>query len=175
MRQQPYRIKGWDRKGRKEEQPRHVAHVLRAESPTQSAEKNDRPEEKANDQENLPESSQIEILEALISKPLPPLVNPPLNPRVFAQHAAKYNHRERYEQAIRQPVLPPGLAANDHRSQEDSRGQKGSRDPENRQLKVPGAGHVEGQHTGEINAEETGEVCTIMLGGAPKQCLQEKK
>src|SRR6476661_5220036 len=76
---------------------------------------------------------------------------------------------------IRQPVLPSGLAANDHRSQEDSCRQKRSRNPENRQLKVPGASQVERQHTGEINAEETGEVCTIMLGGPPEHCLQEKE
>ena len=85
MRQQPYRIKGGDGKGREEEQPRHVAHVLRAETPTQSTEKNDVQKKRPNDQENLPESSQVEILKALISKPLPPLVNPPCNPGVFAQ------------------------------------------------------------------------------------------
>jgi hypothetical protein len=71
--------------------------VVRDQSPTQSTEENDRSEEKAYDQENLPESSQVETLETLISKPLPPLLDPPLNPRIFAQHTAKYNNCERYE------------------------------------------------------------------------------
>ena len=106
MRQQPYRIKGGNRKGRKEEQPRHIAHVLRAQPPTQSTEKNDRPEEKANDQENLPESSQVEILKALISKPLPSREST-LNSRNSPACCQK-NNRQRYEQAIGKPILPSG-------------------------------------------------------------------
>src|SRR5439155_18200160 len=132
MHQQPYRIKGGDRKSLEKEQPRHGAHVLRDQSPAQAAKKNGRPEEKSDDQENLPEASQVEIFKALISKPLPSCLNPTFNSRVFAQHAAKNNHCERYKQSICQPVLSAGLTANDHRSQENSSGQEGSRDPENR-------------------------------------------
>src|SRR5437867_4047308 len=175
MRQQPYCVKGWDRESREKEQPRHVAHVLRDESPAQSTKKNGRPKEKSDDQENLPEASQVEILKALISKPLPSCLNPTSNSRVFAQHAAKNNHCERYKQSICQPILSPGLAANDHWSQENPSGQEGRRDPENRQLKMPGARHVEGQHSAEIDTKKTREVGTIMLRGPAEQSLQQKK
>jgi len=60
-------------------------------------------------------------------------------------------------------------------SQENPSGQEGSRDPENRQLKMPSAGHVEGQHSAEIDTKKTREVRTIMLRGPAEQSLQQKK
>jgi hypothetical protein len=66
---QPYRVEGRDRERREEEEPGHVAHVLLPESPPQTAEEDHDPEEEADHQQYLPESPQIEVLEALAPEP----------------------------------------------------------------------------------------------------------
>src|SRR5215471_9081932 len=67
------------------------------------------------------------------------------------------------------------LSAGDHGGKEYSRCQKRRRDPENRQLNMPGAHQVEWKDDGQINAEEVGEFRSIMFRGAAHQRLYQKQ
>src|SRR6187549_3192690 len=67
--------------------------------------------------------------------------------------------------------LSPGY----HRREEYSRRQIRRRDPENRQLNMPGAHQVEWKDDGQIDAEEVREFRSIMFRGATHQRLYEKQ
>ena len=154
-RQQADGVEGRNGKRGEEEQPRHVALVLRAPAPAQSAEQHHHPEHQPDGQQDLPEPAEIEILESLAPNQLQPRSNPAVDPGIFAGQAAEHDDRQRAEQPVGKPAA--GRAARGRRSsaQERSRGQKGSGNPEDRQLQVPGARHVEGQHAGQVEARKS--------------------
>ena len=75
---------------------------------------------------------------------------------------------QRSQQSVGQPALATGLATGDHGRQEDARGKVGSGHPEDRQLNVPGTGHVEGQESRQVEAEEVRELGTVVLCSTAK-------
>ena len=73
---------------------------------------------------------------------------------VGADQRAEDDDRERAEQGEGELALVLRLAAGDHRRQEDPGGDERGRDPEDRELHVPGAHQVVGEDLGEVEAEE---------------------
>src|SRR5215831_16767418 len=67
------------------------------------------------------------------------------------------------------------LSTGYHRREEYSRRQKRCRDPENRELNMPGAHQVEWKDDCQIDAEEVREFRSIMFRGATHQRLYEKQ
>ena len=55
------------------------------------------------------------------------------------------------------------LAPRDHRGEEDAGGHERCRDPEDRQLHVPGAHQVEGQQLGQVDPEEARQLGPVVL------------
>ena len=82
------------------------------------------------------------------------LSEPPWMPSELAAQAAHDDDDERPEQAIGEPALASRLAPGDHGRDEDARGEKGDRDPEDGELQVPRAHQVEGEGPGQVEAEE---------------------
>ncbi len=76
---------------------------------------------------------------------------------------------------VGQNVLICRLVTGNERREEDPRGQKRRRYPEDRELHVPGAGKVVGEEGGEIQTEEAGEIGPIVLGHPSHQHLQEEQ
>src|SRR5215469_11542250 len=62
-----------------------------------------------------------------------------------------------------------------HRREKYSRRQKRCRDPENRELNMPGAHQVEWKDDGQIDAEEVRDFRSIMFRGATHQRLYQKQ
>ena len=112
------------------------------------------PEEEADREQHLPEAAKVEILEALLAEPASRSAEPAVDAAEFAAQAAHDHDRERPEQPVGEPALALGLAAGDHRREEDPGGEERGRDQEDRELQVPGAGEVEGQDLRQVDAEE---------------------
>ncbi len=105
-------------------------------------------------EQDLPEATEIEVLEALVAEPLGGSRRPAVNAGELADQAAADDEGERAEQGVRQQVLALRLALGDHRRQEDPGGQERRRDEEDRELHVPGAHEVVREPGGEVDAEE---------------------
>ena len=152
---QPDRVEGGDRAGGEEEQPRHVARVLARKAPAQHAPEHHDPDDEADREQHLPEAREVEVLEALQPEPVRGRV---LEHAVDAEERADQrpedDDRERAQQREGELALVLGLAPGDHRRQEDAGGDERGRDPEDRQLHVPGAHQVVGEDLCEVDAEE---------------------
>ena len=57
---------------------------------------------------NLPEPAEVEILEALITKPAPILLNPAMDSGELANKAAEHDDRQGSQQPDREPLLDFG-------------------------------------------------------------------
>ena len=89
---------------------------------------------------------------------------------------AEDHDRQRAEQRERELALVPGLAPGDHRRQEDPGGDERRRDPEQRELHVPGAHQVVREDLREVEAEEARELRPVVLrGGADERLDQEQR
>jgi hypothetical protein len=133
------------------------------------------PEEEPDREQDLPEAAEVEVLESLVPEPVPAGVDPTVNRGQLADHAAEDDERERTQQAEGEPVLPPRLAARDHRGEEDSSGEERGRDPENRQLQVPGAHQVVGEPLRQVDAEKVGQLGAVVLRGCADEDLDEEE
>jgi len=67
--QQADRVEGWDRKCGEEEEPGHVGDMLGIEAVAKSAIKDEDREKEADDEHYLPEVSEVEVFEALVTEP----------------------------------------------------------------------------------------------------------
>jgi hypothetical protein len=83
--------------------------------------------------------------------------------KVRADQRPENHHRQRAEQPERKLVLVARLAPRDHRRQEDARSDERGRDPEDRQLHVPGAHQVVREPAREVEAEEAVDVRAVVL------------
>jgi hypothetical protein len=81
----------------------------------------------------------------------------------LADEAAEDDYRQSAEQPVGQPLLPPGFAAGDHRSEEDAGRQERGGRPEDRELHVPGPHHVVWQELRQVETEEACYVRLVML------------
>ena len=145
-RDQPDRVEGGDRAGGEEEQPGHVARVLAREPAAQDAPEHEHPDEEADREQDLPEPGEVEVLEALQAEPVRRRVlEHAVDAEVGADQRAEDDDRERAEQRERELALAARLAPGDHRREEDAGRDERGRDPEDRQLHVPGAHQVVGE------------------------------
>ena len=149
--------------------------MLHTEFAAQSAKQYDDPKEKANGQQYLPETAQVQVLETLTAKPGPQMRQPPVDPDELTDQAAEDHNRQRNKQGIGKPVLTSWLSTCDHRGEKDSSCQKASGHPKNSELKMPSSGDVERDHPCKVNAEEVGYVGAIMLARSTEESLKEKK
>ena len=73
-------------------------------------------------------------------------------------------------------VLPARLAPGDHRRQEDARGQKRRRHPEDGQLQMPGARQVVWEQLRKVNTEKIRELGAVVLGAPPTRvCITKQQ
>ena len=93
----------------------------------------------------------------------------------LADQAAEDHDRQRSEQDERELALAARLSAGDHRRQEDAGGDERGGDEEDRQLHVPGADQVVGEHLGDVDAEEAVELGPVVLRGRADQGLQQEQ
>lgn len=88
--------------------------------------------------------------------------------------AGRHDHQGDQERPG-EPPLPAWLAPGHERSQEDAGREEGGHHPEQRQLQVPGAGQVERQQPGQVEAEEAREVGPVVLRRTAEQHLGEEE
>jgi hypothetical protein len=132
--------------------------------------------EQADRQEHLPHACEVEVLESLQSEPVCGRVpEPAVDAEERADQRAEDNHRERAQEQEGECALPLRLAPGDHRSQEDAGRHERRRDPEDRELHVPGAHQVEGQELREVDAEKARELGAVVLRSGAHQHLDHEQ
>src|SRR6185437_6840341 len=87
-------IKGRNRKGGEEEQPGHIAHVIRIQAATKTTEKNDHPKNQADRKQNLPEATKIKVLKTLSTEPGPSTLNPTAYPGILSSQTSEHDDRQ---------------------------------------------------------------------------------
>ena len=132
----------------------------------QAAEEDHDPQAEPDDQQDLPEAAQVEVLEALVAEDR--ALEPVVDVGELADQAAEDHDRQRSEQDERELALAARFSAGDHRRQEDAGGDERGGDEEDRQLHVPGADQVVGEHLGDVDAEEAVELGPVVLRGGTR-------
>jgi hypothetical protein len=79
------------------------------------------------------------------------------------------------QQQVGQVPLAARLPAGDEGRQEDAPREEGGRDDEERQLQVPGAAQVVGQHLRQVEAEEAAVVGVVMGRSPAEQGLHQEE
>jgi hypothetical protein len=173
---QPDGVERRDRAGGQEEQPRHVARVVAGQAPAQDAPQHDHPHDQPDGQQDLPQPREIQVLEALEPEPVGRRVpKHTMDAEVGADERPEHHDRERAEQGEGQLALMARLAAGDHRRQEDPCRHERRRDPEDRQLDVPGPHEVVREDLREVEAEEVGDLRPVVLRGRPHDRLDQEQ
>jgi hypothetical protein len=85
--EQPDGVERRDRKGGEEEQPRHVAHVLAPQPPAHRPKQHHDPEKEAYGEQDLPEATEVQVLEALVAEPGPKVARESEDPRPLPDEA----------------------------------------------------------------------------------------
>ena len=175
-REQPDRVEAGDRERGQEEQPRHVAAVLAGQAPAQDPPEHEHPDEQADRQQHLPEPGEVEVLEPLEPEPVRRrVVEHAVDPEVRPDQRAEHDDGEGSQQRVGERALALGLAPGDHRREEDARRDERGRDPEDRELDVPGAHQVVREDRGEVEAEEAAELRPVVLRGGPDERLDQEQ
>ena len=113
------------------------------------------PDQQADEQEDLPEPAEVHVLVALVAEPEVGGEAQPLHHREpLAGHRADDDDQQADEQEVHAEPLELRLVARDGGRDEQARRQPRRRDPEDAELRVPGARHGVGQELGEREAEE---------------------
>ena len=98
-------------------------------------------------QQDLPEPAEVEVLEALQAEPVRRgALEHAVDAEVRADQRAEHHDGQRAEQREGQRALMLRLAPGDHRREEDPGRHERRRHPEDRELDVPGAHEVVGEH-----------------------------
>ena len=127
----------------------------RAQARAQHPPEHEHPDEQPDREQHLPDAREVEVLEALQAEPVGRRVaEHAVHAQERADQRAEHHHGERAEQQEGELALTARLAPGDHRREEDAGRHERGRDPEDRELHVPGAHQVEGQQLGEVDAEE---------------------
>src|SRR3970282_212090 len=69
--QKPYRVKSRYGERGVEYHPRHIAEMLLAKRAAQTTKQNEHPDKKADDEEYLPQSPQVQVFPSLVAEPEP--------------------------------------------------------------------------------------------------------
>ena len=170
--QQADSVKGRDRQRGEEEEPRQIASRFGTEPAAKSTIEDGNPEEESDDEKDLPQAPEVEILEALIAEPTADGAS--LHSGEFSEKTADNHDDERTEQGIGKRFLAARLVPRDHRDQKNARGKVGGGDPEDGELKVPGADNVIGEQAAKIDAEEGLQVGALVFGRSSEHGLDEE-
>ena len=104
------------------------------------------PEGKPDEEADLPEATELDIGEALVSEPEPIPIDDPHDTEIVADQRARDDEQRDPEQHIDQPVLALGfLAAGNGRGEEQRGADPGETDPNDRRLDMHVAQEVERQ------------------------------
>ncbi len=175
-REEAYGVERRDRARRQEEQPRHVARVVSGKAPAQDAPQHEDPHDEPDRQQHLPQPREVEVLEALQPEPVRCRVGEhAMHAEVGADERPEHDHRERAEQREGELALVARLAAGDHRRQEDPGRYERRRDPEDRELDMPGPHEVVREHRREVEAEEVGDLRAVVLRRRAGDRLQQEE
>ena len=132
-------------------------------------------QKKTADEENLPQSSQVEIFPALMPHPEPePLSEPALDPGILTRKAPKDDHGYGKEQHERERALPPGLPPGNDRRNENPGRQVGRGHPKDRELDMPGAQNIKGEHVRQIKTKKRAWLRAIVRDEPSCQHLEKK-
>jgi hypothetical protein len=173
--QQPHRVERRDGERSEEEHPRHVAARIPAQPGAEPAEKDGHPDEQPQGEQDLPESTEVEVLPPLHPKGSERARQEPVDVEELPRHAAEDDEGEGPEQGVGEPVLPARLPPGDDRGEEDASGQERGRRPEDRQLHMPRAHQVVGQPAGQVEAEEARDVSAVVLARGTDHRLDEEE
>ena len=169
-------VEGGDRAGGQEEQPRHVARVLGRQAPAQNPPEHEDPHEQADRQQDLPQASEVEVLEPLKAEPVRGgVLEHAVHAEVGADQRPEHDHGERAQQREGQLALVLGLAPGDHRRQEDAGRDERGGHPEQRELDVPGAQQVVREDLRQVEAEEVVDLGAVVLRRRADQGLQQEQ
>src|SRR5579884_2255859 len=135
------------------------------QSGPQTARHKGQPDEQAGQQEQLPEAAQIDVFITLMAEPEPGVtVQFLLHAQPLAGQGTNDDDQEGGEEDVDEEALPLRFTSADGRSDEQAGGQPGGGDPEDAQLRVPGAHDGVGQNLVQRNAVETGAFDAVVCG-----------
>ncbi len=149
-----WHVKQGDSDSRKYEQLRDLLAPRVLTGALQCPNQQEQPQQQTNCQQHLPHTPQFQVFPTLVAQPEPEITQLVVYPKPFSNQAAAHNGHQRGEKDIDPNVLPGSIfAAEEGREEKRSRHVRG-RNPEDRQLQMPGAHQVARQDRGQVNAIE---------------------
>ena len=133
------------------------------------------PEDQADGQQDLPGAAELEEFPALIAEPEPERTEPLQQAGPFAQQAADGDHDDGDKEQVDAQSLPGGFGSAEHARHVKRAADIGRRDPENRQLQMPGSQQVAGQVCGKVDAVEIARLGPVVRHGAADQRLSDEE
>ena len=159
-------IKERDADGRIEEQRRHFTALgVFARRGNRTGQQH-QPEDESEGQQHLPGAAQVKILPALMAEPEPEIAQRLIHAEQFAEQTAQRHDDQRGKENVDAFDLALGFAAQ-HRSEEEAASHVSGRDPEDRQLQMPGAQDVARQQARQVEAVEGARLDAVMRDRAP--------
>ena len=131
--------------GDEKEQEQRPVLALANERGLERRHHQDKPQNEADEQQNLPESSQVNIFIPLAAEPEPQIAKALLDAQPFSRERTANHENQRAKEYINTEPLELGLVAADRWSDIKSCCQPRSRNPEDGQLQMPGASDGVGQ------------------------------
>ena len=101
------------------------------------------PEQKPDDEEDLPQPAQVQVFPSLMAEPEPEAIaEPAFYAGIFAGQTAEHDDGDGDQEHHRQRALPTRLSASDQRHDKNAGGKKRRGNPKDRELDMPGAHDV---------------------------------
>ena len=134
------------------------------------------PQQQADEQIDLPEAAEVEIFIALVAEPEIERAGGDMavDREPFAGERSDDDHQQADEQEIDAEALELRFSAAQQRRDIEPGGQPGGRDPQDGELRVPGAGHRIGEIFRHRQAVEALALDRVMRGDDAEQHLREE-
>ena len=155
---------------RKERQQRSVL-ALANQCRFESRDHQHKPQHQADEQQDLPEASEIDVFISLTAEPEPHVAETLLDAQPFAGERSADHENQRTEECVHTKPLVLRLVTADSRSNVKSGGQPRRSDPENGDLEMPGARDGVGQILSERKSKEGLALDTVVGGQDAHQNL----
>ena len=148
---------------------------LRDRRPQRAADQR-QPDAQADEQEDLPEAAEVDVFPALVAEPEVLRQAELLHHRQpLAGERADDDDEEADEQDVDAEALVLRLVSGDRRADVQAHAQPRGRDPQHRELRVPGAGQGVGQDVGELEAVGLLAFDLVVRGDRAEQDLREEQ
>ena len=122
------------------------------------------PAQQRDEEKDLPETSELDVGQALVAEPEPAFVDHALDAEIIAEQRGRDDEQRHPEQEVDQHALALRLApAGDRRGDEQPARDPSETDPDDRRLEVEAPQEIEGQDVVELDAVE-GRTVIIRMG-----------